>query len=40
MMSLTIDSSNNLWAIMLVLSNMSLPGPEAKHCSFFPGQVY
>lgn len=37
---LTQDSLNILLAMMLVLSNMFLPGPEAKHISFFPGQVY
>lgn len=26
--------------MILVLSNMFLPGPEAKHISFLPGQVY
>jgi len=25
---------------MLVLSNISFPGPEAKHISIFPGHVY
>lgn len=25
---------------MLVLSNISLPGPEEKHISFLPGHVY
>lgn len=40
MLRLTIDSANSLCAMILVLSNMSFPGPEATHISLFPEQVY